>query len=100
MSEEIDWSKIKFISRPDEWFVEGTVAECEFDYGEPKETDKVENNCGLFHGLTNETYIGFEGELPREDGETCSFEEFDIYLGDEKINDWTYLELKEKLKSL
>ena len=95
---EIDWSKIKFISRPDEWFVEGEICKCEFDYGEPNETDVVENNCGLFHGLTNETYKDYNGCLPREDGETCRFEEFDIYFGDEKINNWTYKELIEKLK--
>ena len=95
---EIDWSKIKFVSRPDEWFVEGAVCECELDCGEPEETDIIENNWGLFNGLTNETYAGYTGELPREDGETCPFTEFDIYLGDEKINKWTYKELLEKLK--
>ena len=95
---EIDWSKIKFISRPDEWFIEGAVCECEFDYGEPEETDIIEDNCGLFHGMTNETFTTYTGELPRYDGETCPFNEFDIYLGDEKINNWTYKVLLEKLK--
>src|ERR1035437_200266 len=98
--ETIDWSKIKFISRADEWFVEGTVANCEFDFGEPKENDIIENNCGMFNGMTNEGYIGFVGELPRPDGETCTFDEFDIYLGDDKINEWTYEELKEKIKHI
>jgi len=97
---EIDWSKIKFISRQDEWFVEGSECKYECDYGQPKETDKVENNCGIFHGMTNETFNGYTGELPREDEEGCPFEEFDIYLGDEKINDWTYKELKERLKNI
>jgi len=94
----INWSKIKFISRPDEWFVEGTICECQFDYGEPKEIDIIENNCGMFHGMTNETFKGYVGELPRHDEEGCPFDEFDIYLGDEKINELTYKELREKLK--
>ena len=94
----INWSKIKFISRPDEWFVEGTICECQFDYGEPKEIDIIENNCGMFRGMTNETFKGYVGELPRHDEEGCPFDEFDIYLGDEKINELTYKELREKLK--
>lgn len=97
---EIDWSKFKFIARPDTWYVEGTVANCEFDYGEPQEDDRVEDNCGLFVGLTNETYHGYTGELPREDGEGCTFDEFDIFLGEEKINDWTYKQLFEKILNL
>lgn len=93
---QIDWNKIKFVSKADEWFIEGTICKCEYDFGSPKETDKIIDNWGLFYGLTNETYSGYIGELPREDGETCSFEEFNIYLGEEQINDWTYAELIAK----
>lgn len=104
-----DWSVIKFISRKDEWYVEGTEAKCQFDYGEPKLSDTVENNCGLFEGLTNEIFPGFTGELPRHDEECCDFAEFDIYLGDVLINDITYenfyallkqIDRKKKLKEL
>lgn len=95
--QEIDWSKFKFIARPDTWYVEGTTADCEFDYGEPKETDVVEDNCGMFNGFTNETYKGYDGELPREDGEACLFDEFDIYLDGEIVNNITYKELRERL---
>lgn len=49
--------------------------------------------CGLFDGLTMETYQGYSGELPREDGETCPFDEFFIY--DEFGNDITELTLEE-----
>lgn len=95
--ETIDWKLIKFISRQDEWFVEGTEAKCLFDYGEPKSTDIVENNCGMFDGYTNETYKGFVGELPRPDEESCPFDEFDIYLEDELINQITYAELYKRI---
>lgn len=96
--ERIDWNKIKFISLPGEWFIEGSICKCELDFGTPKGSDNVEENCGLFNGLTNKTFSKYTGELPREDDETCLFTEFDIYLGNERINEWTYDELIEKLK--
>jgi len=90
---KIDWSKLKFISREDQWYVEGTEANCKFDYGEPRLNDIVENNVGIFQGMTMEKYTGFDGELPRPDEEGCPFEEFDIYLGEEVVNLLTYREL-------
>jgi len=87
---KIDWSKFKFIARPDTWYVEGSTATCEFDYGEPRITDIVENNCGMFRGYTNEIYEGFEGELPRPDEEGCQFEEFDIFYDDILVNPISY----------
>jgi len=87
--------KCKFISKPDEWFVEGT--ECTIldnvIYPEYKQGDKFNEVCGLFGGLTMETYQGYTGELPREDGETCPFDEFFIY--DEFGNNITELTLEE-----
>jgi hypothetical protein len=45
--------------------------------------------------LTYETYNGYNGELPREDQESCSFEEFDIYYNGKPIDEFTtYAELK------
>jgi hypothetical protein len=87
--------KCKFISKPDEWFVEGTECTIEDDviYPEYKQGDKFNGVCGLFGGLTMETYQGYTGELPREDGETCPFDEFFIY--DEFGNDITELTLDE-----
>jgi hypothetical protein len=97
MDLKIDWSKFKFISKKDEWYVEGTEVICLFDYGEPKLTNIVEDNVGMFDGYTNETYNGYIGELHRPDEEGCSFDEFDIYLNDELVNQLTYQELYKKL---
>jgi len=87
--------KCKFISKPDEWFVEGTecVIEDNVIYPEYKQDDKFNAVCGLFNGLTMETYKGYSGELPRPDGETCPFDEFLIYdeLGNE-ISELTFEE--------
>jgi hypothetical protein len=87
--------KCKFISKPDEWFVEGTECTIEDNviYPEYKQDDKFNEVCGLFSGLTYEIYEGYTGELPREDGETCPFSEFFIY--DEFGNDITELTLEE-----
>ena len=53
------------------WYIEGTEAypthELDDAYG-----------AGVFVGWTNETYKGFDGTLPRWDGESCSLEEFRI----------------------
>lgn len=87
--------KCKFISKPNEWFVEGTECTIEDNviYPHYKQGDKFNSVCGLFGGLTMETYRGYSGELPRADGETCSFDEFFIY--DEFGNDITELTLEE-----
>lgn len=98
MENKIDWTKFKFISRKDEWYVEGTEAKCLFDYGEPNLNDIVEDNVGMFDGYTNEKFNGYTGELPRPDEEGCPFYEFDIYLNDELVNQLTYDELYKKLR--
>ena len=97
--ERIDWGKIKFICLPGECFIEGAICKCEFDFGAPKGFDNVEENCGLFIGLTNKKNAKYTGDLPRESEETCLFAEFNIYFKDEKINEWTYDELIKKLKN-
>jgi hypothetical protein len=79
--------KCKFITLEDTWFVEGRLVELD---GLPfekyiEDTTKFNDNCGLFDGWTNETYNEYIGELPRKDGETCSFDEFQII--DEYGND-------------
>ena len=87
--------KCKFISKQDEWFVEGTEAIIEdcVIYPEYENGDKFNSVCGLFNGLTMETYHGYNGELPREDGETCLFDEFFIY--DEFGNEISELTIDE-----
>ena len=47
--------------------------------------------------LTKE--LGYDGELPREDGDTSDFSEFDIYYKDILINDMSYDELDLLIKS-
>jgi hypothetical protein len=91
-------SKCKFISKTDEWFIEG--CECDNEdkcsYSEYKDGDKFNNGWSLFHGLT---LNGVDGDIPELDGETCPFDEFFIY--DEhgnEISEWTLTEYKEKYK--
>ena len=93
----INWKFFKFIARKDTWYVEGSEAECLFDYGNPRLNDVVEKNVGLFQGMTEESYTDYKGELPRLDEEGCLFDEFDIYYKNELINNITYDELIKKL---
>ncbi|MCK9415960.1 hypothetical protein M0Q97_04800 [Candidatus Dojkabacteria bacterium] len=90
--------KCKFISKKDEWFVEGTEAIIQDNviYPEYENDDKFNSVMGLFGGLTMETCQGYDGELPREDGETCPFDEFFIY--DEFGNDISELTLDDYKK--
>lgn len=65
------------------------------DYSTWKEDTLIENGCGGFGGWTLE---GSSDGNPVHDGcETCGYDEFDIYLGDEQVNEWTYAQLKERL---
>lgn len=98
---DIDWSRIKFFARKDTWFVDYSECVCKFDYGNSQHLldDVVDNNSGMFFGKTNETFKGYDGELPREDEEGCAFDEFDIYFEGELINKITYRELLNRMKS-
>ncbi len=100
--------KCKFISKPNEWFIEGSEAKCSdyCSYETYNDGDKFNSGWCLFRGVTNETFEGYTGELPRDDGEICSFDEFFIYdeFGNE-ISELTFYEYKkiirkEKLKKL
>lgn len=95
-------SKCKFISKEGEWFVEGTEAELEDKciYAEYKPGDKFNNGFSLFNGYTHEVYKGYDGPLPRPDGEICAFSEFFIFdeFGNE-ISEFTLDEYKEFLKN-
>lgn len=87
--------KCTFISKKDQWFIEGTKCTIEDNviFPEYKQGDKFNSVCGLFDGLTMETFDGYIGTLPREDGETCPFDEFLIY--DEFGNEISELTLEE-----
>jgi len=67
-----------FVSKEDEWYIEGTEAYPDGEnYGSEK--DWKENGCALFQGLTyKENFNEMEGTGPCWDGETCSFSEFEI----------------------
>lgn len=88
-------AKCKFISKADEWFIEGTEVTLvdKYGYNQYNIKDRFKNNWSLFKGLTNETFVGYNGELPREDSETCPFTEFLIY--DEFNNEISELTLEE-----
>jgi len=65
--ERIDY---KFVS-DGTWYIEGTEVYPTHDIDEGW-------GCATFVGWTNEIYEGFNGKLPRWDGEGCSLEEFTI----------------------
>jgi hypothetical protein len=91
-------SKCKFVSKKDEWFVEGCVCKNEYaggSYSEYKFGDKFNSGWSLFRGLTMNGVIG---NLPADDGETCPFDEF--YMYDEYNNEISELTLDEYLKLL
>ena len=101
----------RFISKEDEdpYWVSGTSVICEGDYTERKPNKFIHDGYGFFRGLTMVSYRGYDGELPREAGDTSGFGEFDIYYKDILINDMSYGELEllinsekreEKLKEL
>lgn len=80
------------------YWVVGSVVNCEGDYTEWRD-QKIEDGWGFFNGLTMVSYIGYNGELPREDGDTSGFSEFDIYYGDILVNEMSYSELVSLVKS-
>lgn len=90
--------KCKLIAKKDTWFVEGSEVIFDYNYIEYQEDSKFGDGWSLFDGYTNETYDGYSGELPRPDGETCSFSEFLIY--DEYGNEISELKLNEYISLL
>lgn len=91
----------RFISKEDEdtYWVVGSVVKCESVYVDYLPNKKIGDGWGLFNGLTMVSYKGYDGELPREDGDTSDFSEFDIYYKDILINDMSYDELDLLIKS-
>lgn len=83
----------KFIAKKNTWFV-GEVT-LDTDCTDWNDSMVIEKGWGIFEGWTYESYKGYNGDLPRQDGESCSFNEFDIYYDDKLIEDFTtYGELK------
>jgi len=79
-----------FLPKPDQYYLEGHPVECETDCTDWKEDKLINDGWGFFNGLTMVSYKGYEGELPRMDGDSASFDEFDIYYGEILINDMTW----------
>lgn len=80
-----------FISKEDEYFIGETklVSDCT-DW---TPTTIIDDGWGLFEGKTMVSYKGYKGDLPRDDGDTASFSEFDIYYNNILINNKTYSEI-------
>jgi hypothetical protein len=82
-----------FVSKPDEWFLEGLQAELDILYSPYEEGKKFNDNSAIMEGLTNEGFIGYVGEFPRRDSEGCPLSEFEIY--DKYGNEISELTLSE-----
>ena len=97
-------NNFRFISKEDEDPYWSTSVICEGDYTEWEPNEFIYDGYGFFRGLTMISYRGYNGELPREDGDrgyriASGFDEFNIYYGDILINDMTYSELELLIKS-
>ena len=90
----------KFIAKPDEYYLELTEVAIEGDYTDWRPNSFIYDGSGFFRGLTMVSYRGYDGELPRIDGDTASFSEFYIYYKDEILSEETkYEDLINIIKS-
>ena len=90
----------KFIAKPDEYYLELTEVAIEGDYTDWRPNSFIYEGWGFFRGLTMVSYRGYDGELPRIDGDTASFSEFYIYYKDEILSEETkYEDLINIIKS-
>jgi hypothetical protein len=92
-------NEFQFISKAEEYFVEGSLVQCIGDYTEWKDDKKISDGWGMFSGKTMVTYNGYAGELPRMDEDTSSFGEFDIYWKNIQINEMIYMEFIKIIQS-
>jgi hypothetical protein len=101
--QKIDYNKIKFIANDDSWYVKNTEVRLDIDCTQWKYEMLFEDGWGLFEGITTELYNGSnQEELYKLDGETCGFDEFDIFYNNIRINEFTFNDLilyirKEKI---
>ena len=81
-----------FISKPDEWFIEGFESQLDTLYTQYENGHKFNENSAIMEGLT---YEGCPTGFFREDSEGCPLTEFEIYdrYGNE-ISELTLLEYK------
>ena len=90
--EKIDFSNedFMFMPKPDEYYIEGHPVKCDGDHTDWKSNKQIDDGWGFFIGLTMVSYKGYNGELPRMDGDTASFDEFNIYYKGTLVNEMTY----------
>ena len=86
-----------FISREGEYYSEGTTVILESDCSSWKDDTKIKSGWGFFRGYTTE--YSKDVTLPQLDGDSSSFEEFDIYYKTHLISELTYGELKNLILS-
>jgi len=86
---KVDWNKFIFISKG-EWFTKGTEVKCVETYCEIKINDTVMNTVGLFKG----------DSIVDGESDACPFYEFDIYYNGVIVNELSYLELFDIMKSV
>ena len=83
----------RFAAKKNTWFVGDATLDS--DCTDWYDSMVLEKGWGFFSGWTYESYNGYNGDLPRQDEESCSFDEFDIYYNGRLIKDFTtYGELK------
>lgn len=88
----------------DEYWVAGEEVKCTSDCSKWTEggdnilNESISNGWGFFGGLTNVSYRGYNGPLPRLDEDSSSFNEFDIYWKGSKIDHLTILDLINMIK--
>lgn len=94
----IDFKKdFVFVAKKNTWFVGDVILDS--DCTEWNDSMVIEKGWGFFNGWTYESYNGYNGDLPRQDEESCSFDEFDIYYHGKLIEDFTtYGELKSIIR--
>lgn len=92
---KIDFTEFTFIAKTGEgeWYFLGEtklISDCT-DW---LPTTRLKDGWGLFYGKTMIPYKGYQGELPRDDEDTGSFEEFLIYYKGEQVDEYkTYSEI-------
>jgi hypothetical protein len=91
---DLTTSEFLFMPKPDEYYLEGHPVQLDSDCTDWKEDRLIQSGWGFFNGLTMVSYKGYEGELPRMDGDTASYEEFYITYKGILVNEMTYRELQ------
>jgi len=86
-----------FISREGQYYSEGCPVLLGTDCSSWKDNAQLKSGWGFFLGFTTE--YSKDVTLPRLDGDSSSFEEFDIYYKTHLISELTYGELKNLILS-